>query len=102
LERLDLPPQLWNRPANKLSVGQQQRAAAARAFMGRPSILIADEPTSSLDADRRKAFLRLLLEECGAAGASLLFVSHDQSLAEGFATITHLFALNRAPENKAS
>ncbi len=96
LERLDLPSSLWNRPANKLSVGQQQRVAAARALIGRPSLLIADEPTSSLDADRRKTFLRLLLDACHSAGAALLFVSHDQGLARDFSTVIHLPALNRA------
>lgn len=101
LERLDLSPSLWNKPVNKLSVGQQQRVAAARALIGRPSLLIADEPTSSLDADRRKAFLRLLLGECREAGASLLFVSHDQSLTEGFSTVVHLPELNRAAEEAA-
>ncbi|MDR3175148.1 MAG: ABC transporter ATP-binding protein [Desulfovibrio sp.] len=96
LERLDLSPSLWDRPINRLSVGQQQRVAAARALAGKPSILIADEPTSSLDADRRKAFLRLLLGECRSAKSALLFVSHDQSLAEDFSTVVHLPELNRA------
>lgn len=96
LDRLGLPASLWDRPANKLSVGQQQRVAAARALIGKPSVLIADEPTSSLDADRRKIFLQLLLEECRLAGAALLFVSHDQSLSEDFSTRVQLHKLNRA------
>ncbi|MDR1368203.1 MAG: ABC transporter ATP-binding protein [Candidatus Accumulibacter sp.] len=98
LERLDLSPSLWGRPVNKLSIGQQQRVAAARALIGQPDILIADEPTSSLDVGRRKAFLRLLLGECRAAGTSLIFVSHDQSLAEDFPRVVHLPDLNRAEE----
>ncbi len=102
LERLDLAPALRHRPVHKLSVGQQQRVAAARALIGRPSLLIADEPTSSLDADRRKAFLRLLLDECRSAGAALLFVSHDQSLAEDFTTVVHLPELNRAAGEDAA
>jgi putative ABC transport system ATP-binding protein len=64
----------------RLSVGQQQRVAAARALIGRPEIVLADEPTSALDADRREAFLRLLFRECDAERATLLFVSHDRSL----------------------
>ncbi|MDR0564270.1 MAG: ABC transporter ATP-binding protein [Azoarcus sp.] len=102
LERLDLSPALWNRPASKLSVGQQQRVAAARALIGNPAILIADEPTSSLDADRRKIFLRLLLEECRAAGTLLLFVSHEHSLAEDFSTVMPLSKINSATEGAAS
>jgi putative ABC transport system ATP-binding protein len=63
-----------------LSVGQQQRVAAARALMGSPELLIADEPTSALDADRRAGFVRLLFDECAESGATLIFVSHDAGL----------------------
>jgi putative ABC transport system ATP-binding protein len=81
LEHLDLAPEAHSRRAvTRLSVGQQQRVAAARALIGRPEIVLADEPTSALDADRREAFLRLLFRECEAEGATLLFVSHDRSL----------------------
>jgi putative ABC transport system ATP-binding protein len=73
-------PRLLARPVTQLSVGQQQRVAAARALIGQPDILIADEPTSALDSDAREAFLKLLLQECSARGAALLFVSHDRSL----------------------
>lgn len=58
--------------------------------------MIADEPTSALDADSRDAFLDLLFSECRAAGASLLFVSHDQSLAPHFDRSLALAELNRA------
>jgi hypothetical protein len=54
-------PGLWRRPAAQLSVGQQQRVAAARALIGAPELVIADEPTSALDADLRDAFMDLLL-----------------------------------------
>jgi len=67
-----------------LSVGQQQRVAACRALIGSPEIIIADEPTSSLDHDRRDAFLALLLEACEGAGSTLVFVSHDPTLAPHF------------------
>lgn len=56
--------------------------AIARAVIGKPSLVIADEPTSSLDADRRQAFLDLLFEVCNEAEATLVFVSHDRSLME--------------------
>lgn len=85
LDRLGLgDPALHRAPVMELSVGQQQRAAAARALIGQPAIVIADEPTSALDADARDAFLSLLFEECTAADAALLFVSHDAALAPRF------------------
>ena len=81
LEHLDLAAEARSRGAvMRLSVGQQQRVAAARALIGRPEIILADEPTSALDADRREAFLRLLFRECETEGATLVFVSHDHSL----------------------
>ena len=90
LVQLDLAQTLWQRPATGLSVGEQQRVAAARALIGRPEIVIADEPTSALDAQRQTAFLDLLLRECDAAGATLLFVSHDQRLAAAFDRVVAL------------
>jgi len=87
---------LLDRRADELSIGQQQRVAAARALIGQPELVIADEPTSALDADAREAFLQLLFAECREAGASLLFVSHDQSLAHLFDRSLSLAELNRA------
>jgi putative ABC transport system ATP-binding protein len=85
LEHLDMAaPAVVHKPVTDLSVGQQQRVAAARALIGSPEILIADEPTSSMDADRRAAFIELLFRECDEAGSTLLFVSHDQVLQEPF------------------
>jgi putative ABC transport system ATP-binding protein len=84
------------RRADTLSIGQQQRVAAARALIGQPALVIADEPTSALDTDAREAFIHLLFEECRAAGTSLLFVSHDQSLAPLFDRSLSLAELNRA------
>ena len=77
-----------------LSHGQQQRVAAARALIGRPGLLIADEPTSALDADSREAFLQLLMNECRAAGTTLVFVSHDRSLGALFDRQVSLQELN--------
>ncbi|HNO72618.1 MAG TPA: ABC transporter ATP-binding protein [Accumulibacter sp.] len=96
LERLDLAPDLWHKPAAELSVGQQQRVAAARALIGKPEILIADEPTSALDALRQQAFIDLLLTEAATVGACLLFVSHDQRLAVHFDRVLSLADINRA------
>lgn len=89
-------PALQARRADSLSIGQQQRVAAARALIGQPELVIADEPTSALDSDARAAFLQLLFAECRAAGSSLLFVSHDQSLAPLFDRSLALSDLNRA------
>jgi putative ABC transport system ATP-binding protein len=63
-----------------LSVGQQQRVAAARALLGSPELIIADEPTSSLDEDHRQNFLELLFAQCREIGSTLLFVSHDRRM----------------------
>jgi len=67
-----------------LSVGQQQRVAAARALIGGPELIVADEPTSALDRNRQTAFLDLLFAEVAAAGATLIMVSHDESLGPRF------------------
>jgi putative ABC transport system ATP-binding protein len=94
---------LLTQPATSLSVGQQQRVAAARALLGAPELVICDEPTSSLDADRRDAFLALLSESVTRANATLLFVSHDAALGARFDTQLSLVQLNRAarPERAA-
>ncbi len=76
--------------ASSLSVGQQQRVAAARALIGRPELIIADEPTSALDRDRQQAFLDLLFAEVEAAGSTLIMVSHDESLGKRFDQVLRL------------
>ncbi|MCB6184931.1 ABC transporter ATP-binding protein [Leeia sp. TBRC 13508] len=81
---------------NQLSVGQQQRVAAARALMGKPALIIADEPTSSLDAERQNAFLHLLKNACQVAGSALLFVSHDLRLADTFDRTISMADINHA------
>lgn len=95
LNRLGLSEDLWQRRADSLSIGQQQRVAAARALIGQPELIIADEPTSALDADTREVFLNLLFTECAVTGAGLLFVSHDQSLAHLFDRSFALSELNQ-------
>lgn len=66
-----------NKPVTQLSVGEQQRVAACRALIGSPEIILADEPTSSLDEGTQQAFINLLLKECQRYNTTLLFVSHD-------------------------
>lgn len=101
LRHLDMADNaLLARPVNELSVGQQQRVAAARALMGAPELLIADEPTSSLDMDRRRAFVQLLFDECRDTGSTLIFVSHDVSLEALFDRTIDLPRVNRASERK--
>ena len=82
------------RPVIELSVGQQQRVAAARALIGNPELIIADEPTSSLDTELRHSFLDLLFEECKKSGSTLLFVSHDSTLSDNFKTKASMDELN--------
>jgi putative ABC transport system ATP-binding protein len=99
--RLDIEG-LLDKPVVELSVGQQQRVAAARALIGAPALIIADEPTSALDTDHREAFLRLLFDEAGRAGASILFVSHDHSLTRLFEQVISLNEINKAARVAAS
>ena len=87
---------LLKKPVTELSVGQQQRVAACRALIGAPELIVADEPTSSLDFDRREAFLELLFQECERAGATLVFVSHDRTLEGMFSRTISLPDINRA------
>ncbi len=87
---------LLDRKAVELSVGQQQRVAAARALIGAPPLLIADEPTSALDTAHRDEFLSLLFEQAAAASVTCFFVSHDLSLAGRFARSIRLPEINRA------
>jgi putative ABC transport system ATP-binding protein len=92
--RLDIHTNL-DAPVTRLSTGQQQRVAIARAIIGSPPLVIADEPTSSLDVDRRDAFLALLTEMIVETQSTLLFVSHDLSLAPHFDESLSLASLNR-------
>jgi putative ABC transport system ATP-binding protein len=95
LGALGLEADLHPRPATQLSIGQQQRVAAARALLGRPELVVADEPTSALDHEARESFLKLLSAECGAHGITLLFVSHDPTLGALFDRQISLPELNR-------
>jgi len=95
--RLDLHAHL-DAPVTHLSTGQQQRVAIARAIIGSPALVIADEPTSSLDTDRRDAFLALLTEVTTETHATLLFVSHDRSLAAHFDETLSLATINEAAQ----
>ncbi|GAB1622441.1 ABC transporter ATP-binding protein [Agarivorans albus] len=94
LSHLQLPDKQLNQPVGQLSIGQQQRVAAARAMIGSPELIIADEPTSALDKANREHFMNLLMSELEHCDSSLLLVSHDQELANRFHQVVDLPALN--------
>lgn len=87
---LGLPVDVITARAGALSVGQQQRVAAARALIGTPPLIIADEPTSSLDASTQKTFLELLFAQTRAHETTLLMVSHDDRLADQFDRVVQM------------
>lgn len=89
-KQLELPKNVMSARAGTLSVGQQQRVAAARALIGSPPLIMADEPTSALDADTQASFVELLFELSRNAGSSILMVSHDARLANQFDRVVNL------------
>lgn len=96
LGKLHLSESLMDKSVVELSIGQQQRVAAARALIGKPKLIIADEPTSSLDYDNRTAFIELLLDQVNHANSTLLFVSHDPTLEPLFDRSVDLREINQA------
>ena len=90
------PQQLATQRVSRLSVGQQQRVAAARALIGAPPLIIADEPTSALDHDVRAQFLDLLFAQCQKFNTALLLVSHERELGVRFDRSIALHDLNCA------
>lgn len=101
LERVGLARRLHDRP-RQLSAGQQQRVSIARALANRPALVLADEPTGSLDPANARAALGLLCEACAESGAALLLVSHDPALLSSFAERLALATLNRAASAEAA
>lgn len=93
---LGIDVELICRNVGQLSIGQQQRVAVARALIGGPDLIIADEPTSALDTDNRDRFIELLDAQRKRFNCSLLFVSHDQSLAQHFDKALDLNDINEA------
>lgn len=81
LERVGLGHRLNSKP-NTMSVGEQQRVAIARALANKQKLIIADEPTGSLDPKNAKAIMDLFLEVCTEEEVTMLLVTHDQALAE--------------------
>jgi putative ABC transport system ATP-binding protein len=87
--------------AGMLSVGQQQRVAAARALIGTPPLIVADEPTSSLDAATQVAFLDVLFEQSRSHSTTVLMVSHDARLANQFDRVIHMADIAHTTRNAA-
>ncbi len=94
LNTLNIAENDWYQAARKLSIGQQQRVAIARALINKPQLLIADEPTSSLDHSNREAFMKLLLSMVAENDMTLVFVSHDLSLSHYFNRLESLNDIN--------
>jgi putative ABC transport system ATP-binding protein len=98
LKEVGLAERLHYKPA-KLSVGQQQRVAVARALANRPKLVLADEPTGALDSKNAQQVLELILKLCTEIGASLLLVTHDLNIAKQLSRTITLSDLNRAAES---
>lgn len=96
MQRLTLPLTILQKKTHQLSIGQQQRIAVMRAFVIQPKLIIADEPTSALDADNKQRFMDELFALADKNETSILFVSHDKSLANHFDRMVDLQQLNQA------
>jgi putative ABC transport system ATP-binding protein len=95
LTEVGLSDRLQYKPS-KLSVGQQQRVAVARALANRPKLVLADEPTGALDERNAQQVLELIRNLCTEVNAALLLVTHDMSIANQFPRVVSLKDLNRA------
>ena len=84
---LGLEKEILNTPIDHLSVGQQQRAAVARALLGMPDLILADEPTSALDNDTTTKFLSEVMNTFDPSHQAIIMVSHDLSIASYFDTV---------------
>ena len=91
---LGISGDLLHRFPEQLSVGQQQRVAAARAFMGAPPVIIADEPTSALDRASAERFVSALLALGQKSGATVIVASHDDAIAPAFTRVVDLDRIN--------
>ena len=95
LLELNIPETQWHKPVSQLSVGQQQRVAIARAIVNKPKLLIADEPTSSLDQNNRDNFMSILMKAADAHEMTIVFVSHDLTLSDYFQRVDSMSDINQ-------
>jgi len=100
LEQVGLADRMDYRP-EKLSLGQQQRVAVARALANRPKVVLADEPTGSLDAANAQQVLHLIRRLCNQVNATLLLVTHDTDIAQQLPTVLSLAELCPAARTTA-
>jgi putative ABC transport system ATP-binding protein len=94
LQRVGMQHRLSHKPA-MLSVGEQQRVAVARALANRPKLLLADEPTASVDASHQRQIIELLRETCLEENVALLMVTHAPEIAEQFQRVEQLDRFNQ-------
>jgi ABC-type lipoprotein export system ATPase subunit len=93
LNRVGLGDRLHERP-RRLSWGQQQRVAVARALANRPKLVLADEPTGNLDARNAAEVISLIRETCHEVGSALLLVSHDRDVLAHFSSVQSMAEIN--------
>ncbi len=98
LERVGLAHRLKHKPTT-LSVGEQQRVAVARSLANRPKLLLADEPTASVDAKHQQQIIDLIRSTCREDGVSLLLVTHASEIASQFDRVDHLEDFNTQEAN---
>jgi len=95
LQRVGLSHRMKHRPSH-LSIGERQRVAIARALARKPELILADEPTGSLDPVHAREVVLLLKEACREHGCSLIVVSHDPGVVSAFDASVSFLELNRA------
>ncbi|OAN33934.1 ABC transporter ATP-binding protein [Microbacterium sp. H83] len=99
LERVGLPAQVATRFPHQFSGGQKQRIAIARALAARPSLLVADEPISALDASTQTSVAGLMRDLVAESGAGMLFISHDLAVVRRIADRTLVMFAGRVLES---
>jgi putative ABC transport system ATP-binding protein len=101
LEEFGLGDRLQHRPG-QLSVGEQQRVAVARALANRPKLLLADEPTASVDIANQEIILKQIRNGCREQDVSLLLVTHSPEVSRQFDRVENLTEFNLAARRSAA